>query len=136
MAYSQKILTINPESSFLLVCACLLFPNFISKKALKAINNVDIMLKDLAVEIAVLICLVFCIFLIVPMLMYPYQIDVESAPLPFIGFIVFLIVAIFHVNKLLNGGKTKHAIAFAGILITATVISSIITWILFQPKLL
>ena len=94
------------------------------------------MLKELVIELAVLAGLVFCMLFFVPALMYPLTFELRGGPLSIFGFIGLIVYSIFHLKRLLNDKKTKHAIFFMTFLIATIVISSITFWILYEPKLL
>jgi hypothetical protein len=93
------------------------------------------MLKELVIELAVLVGLVFCMLLFVPALLYPLTSELRGGPLPLIGFIGLIIYSIFHLKRLFNDGKTEHAVAFIIILVATIIISSIAFWILYRPLL-
>jgi hypothetical protein len=93
------------------------------------------MLKDLAIEIAVLAGLTFSLFLLVPTIRAAYGIIHGFFVLPLLAFLGILCLAVFQVKRLSNGGKTKHAAAFTAILIANIIITSVITWILYEPQL-
>jgi len=90
------------------------------------------MLKDLAIETAVLAGLFFFVFMLVPNARLNFNSRV--VPLLFLGFLGFMGLAVFQVKRLWNGGKTKHAVAFTVILIIIIVISSVVRWILSEPE--
>jgi len=69
--------------------------------------------------------------------MYPLRSSHPVAELlgffAFIGFLLLLYFSARHLKRLLNNGKTKHAVAFIAIIIATIIISSVITWIRCQP---
>jgi uncharacterized membrane protein YhaH (DUF805 family) len=95
------------------------------------------MLKDLAVESGVLAGLFFFVFLFVPKVRMPYSVyTIDEVVLFFLGVLAFLGLAVFQLKRLLDRGKTKHAVVFIAILIAIIVITSVVTWILSEPKLM
>jgi len=120
------------------MCLCLLnrYTKNLSKRIKKLLELLSIMLKELVIELAVLVGLVFCMLFLFPAIMYPYSYESSRIPLPLIGFIGLLGYTIFHLKKLLNNGKTKHAIAFITILIATIIFSLIEFWIMFRPRLI
>jgi len=95
------------------------------------------MLKDLAVESGVLAGLAFCTYVFVPHARFPNSVfKLDVAVLSFLCILSFLGLAGFQLKRLLDRGKTNHAVAFTAILIAIIVITSVVTWILSEPKLM
>ncbi len=94
------------------------------------------MLKDLAIELVVLVSLFWCIFLFVPGLMEPSSFNYRLGVLPLFVFIGLLFYSGFHLKRLLDKGKTKQAIIFLVVLLATLIISSAVVWDLFQPRMM
>jgi len=93
------------------------------------------MLKDLAVELAILAGLTFSLFLLVPTVRVAYGIIHGFFVLPLLAFLGILCLAVFQVKRLSNSGKNKHATALIVVLIATVIIMFVITWILSEPQL-
>jgi heme/copper-type cytochrome/quinol oxidase subunit 4 len=92
----------------------------------------SVMLRDLAIEVAVLAGLAFCFFLFVP----TARLSFNSRVVPILFFCVvgFLGLAVFQLKRLFDGGKKKHPIAFTIILIVTMIVIFAIAWILSEPR--
>ena len=91
------------------------------------------MLKDILIEVALLLAVFASMFFSVPFLVSyssPFQAIGVLSLFLFIGVIV---ISGFHIQKLWDRKRMKHAITFAAALVTFMVVSSIVVWVLFGP---
>jgi hypothetical protein len=89
------------------------------------------MLKDLAIETAISAGLFSFFFLFATTVRSSFTSKV--VPLLFFCVLGFLGLAIFQLRKLLDGGKTKHVVAFIAILMATIIITSVIVWMWSGP---
>jgi len=93
------------------------------------------MLKDLAIELPLLVGLFFCILLFAPPLIYPWAYSTLHNT-PFIVFVTLIVFSVLQLKRLINKGKAIHAVAFATVMIATILISFMTSWIVSRPLLL
>jgi len=92
------------------------------------------MLKDILIEVALLLAVFASIFFSIPFLVSyssPFQ---AIGLLSLFAFIGVIVKSGFHIQKLWDHRKMKHAITFSATLATFVVVSSIVVWVLFGPR--
>ena len=93
------------------------------------------MLKDLAIEIAVSVGLVFLCIWFFSFMMAGTPGDLSAELLRFlsvVGFILILYFSARHLKSLLNRVKTKQAFFFTAVIVAVAVISFVMVWNFWQ----
>ena len=92
------------------------------------------MLKDILIELAILLAMIVSLFFFVPFAMHPPFFHPISIP-AFLAFIALLFLSGHHAWKLWGYGKTKTTIGFIVILLAVIAVSSMVFWEISKPGL-
>jgi hypothetical protein len=107
---------------------------FLRSNQLLVITASGIMLKDLAVELLLLVGLFLCILLFAPPLIYPWAYSTLNNGI--IVFVVLLVFSVLQLRRLISKGSVVHAVAFATFMIATILFSFMTSWIVSRPLLL